>query len=89
METSIALQFAREALWLMLLASAPPLAATLVVGVVMSVMQAATQVQENTLSVVPKLFAAAGALAIAGPFIGARLIRFSSQLLAALTEINL
>jgi len=78
---------AREALLLMILASLPPVAASLVVGFFMSLMQATTQIQESTLSVVPKLCAAVLALVVAAPWIGAQLTRFTTQLLLALPGI--
>ena len=48
---------AAEALWLILLLSLPPLLASLIVGLVISFMQALTQVQEQTLTFVPKIIA--------------------------------
>ena len=75
---------AREALMLALLLSLPVLGASLVVGLVVSVLQTATQVQEQTLSFVPRLAAALLALAIAGPWIGAQLVRFTSSLWSAI-----
>jgi flagellar biosynthetic protein FliQ len=83
------LSLAREALLLMVLASLPPVGASLVVGLLTSVAQAATQIQESTLSVVPKLCAAALALVVAGPWISAQLVRFTSQLLLALSGVSL
>ena len=78
----------REALLLMVLASLPPIAASLVVGFLMSLFQATTQIQESTLSVVPKLCAAVLALVVAGPWIGAQLSRFTTQLLMALPAVG-
>ena len=75
------LQLGREALVVVLLVSAPPLGAELAVGLVTGVLQAATQVQEQTLGVVPRLVAVLGALAIAAPWIGARVVRFAAHCL--------
>ncbi len=66
----------REAVLLVLLVSAPPLLAALAVGLVTGVLQAATQIQEPTLGVVPRLVAVFVALGVAAPWIGARLARF-------------
>lgn len=87
METSTILALAREALLLMVLASAPPILSSLVVGFAMSLLQATTQIQESTLSVVPKLCAAVLALVIAGPWIGAQLTRFATELMLALPSV--
>jgi flagellar biosynthetic protein FliQ len=78
---------AREALLLVVLASLPPLAASLAVGLLVALAQAVTQVQESTLTVVPKLGAALVALAFAGPWIASMLGRFTSRLLLLLPEV--
>ncbi len=77
------LQVVREGLYLVLLVSAPPLLVSLLVGLVMSVLQATTQLQDQTLSFVPKLVAVLATLAITGPWIGQQLARFTSALLHA------
>ncbi len=75
------LHVAREALVVALLVSAPPLAAALAVGAVTGVLQAATQVQEPSIGVVPRLVAVLVALGIAAPWIGARVARFAAECL--------
>jgi flagellar biosynthetic protein FliQ len=86
-ETAL-LAVGREALMLMVIASAPPLLASLVAGALFSALQAITSIQESTLSVVPKLVAAILALVIAGPWIGAQLARFTTEILRALPEVG-
>lgn len=54
---NIYVSLAAEALWLILLLSLPPLLASLIVGLVISLLQALTQVQEQTLTFVPKIIA--------------------------------
>jgi flagellar biosynthesis protein FliQ len=75
------LHVAREALVVALLVSAPPLAAGLAVGTATGVLQAATQVQEPTVAVVPRLAAVLVALGLAAPWIGARVVRFAAECL--------
>ena len=58
----------QQALYVMLVLSAPLLLAALVVGLVVSILQAATQINEMTLSFIPKLIAMVAALVIAGPW---------------------
>jgi flagellar biosynthetic protein FliQ len=58
----------QQALYVMLALAAPLLLAALVVGLVVSVLQAATQINEMTLSFIPKLLATVAALVIAGPW---------------------
>ncbi len=88
MSEQMLLALSREALILMVLASLPPIGASLVVGFLMSLFQATTQIQETTLSVVPKLCAAVLALVLAGPWIAAQLARFTTQLLHALPAVG-
>jgi len=71
------LQVAREGLYLVLIASAPPVLASMAVGLLVSIVQATTQIQEQTLTFVPKLIAVFLSLAIAGPWIGMQLLRFT------------
>ncbi|MBA2661941.1 MAG: flagellar biosynthesis protein FliQ [Bradymonadaceae bacterium] len=71
------LQIAREGLYLVVIASGPPLLASVVIGLIVSVFQATTQIQEQTLTFVPKLVGVFLTLAIAGPWIGSQLVRFT------------
>jgi flagellar biosynthetic protein FliQ len=58
----------QQALYVMLTIAAPLLLAALAVGLVISILQAATQINEMTLSFIPKLLAIVAALVIAGPW---------------------
>ncbi len=78
MDTSVALL--REALLLVLICSAPVLAAGLVVGVAVSLLQAVTQVQEQSLAFIPKIVAMFAAAVIALPWAGAQIIRFAETI---------
>jgi type III secretory pathway component EscS len=81
------LHVGREALLLALLVSVPPLGAALVVGAVVGVLQAATQVQEPSIAVVPRLAAVLAALALAAPWIGAHVARFARECLELATRV--
>jgi flagellar biosynthetic protein FliQ len=78
----------REGLVLVVLVSAPPLLASLAVGFVVSVLQAATQIHDQTLAFVPKLVAVALVLFVAGPLLGAQVLRFAQALLLAIPTIR-
>lgn len=58
----------QQALYVMLLMAAPLLLTALAVGLVVSILQAATQINEMTLSFIPKLLAIVAALVVAGPW---------------------
>jgi len=83
----VLLHVAREAILVVLLASAPPIGAALAVGLVTGVLQAVTQVQEPSVAVVPRLAAVLGALAVASPWIGARVLRLAEECLALASRI--
>lgn len=66
MDIATVIDLAREALWMTILISAPLLAVALLAGVLIGVIQAATSINEMTLSFIPKLAALALVIAIAG-----------------------
>lgn len=66
MDTATVIDLARQALWMTMLVSAPMLLVALVVGVVVGIFQAATSINEMTLSFIPKVVAMAAALAVVG-----------------------
>ena len=86
--TDLVLRVVREGLLLVLLLSAPPLLASLVVGVVVGMFQAATQIHDQTLVVVPKLVVVVLVLIALGPVLGAQLVRFTTALLLAIPSIR-
>jgi flagellar biosynthesis protein FliQ len=67
----------QQALILVLVISGPPILLSLVVGFLVSVFQATTQIQEQTLTFAPKLVVIFAVLALGGPWIGANLLRFT------------
>ena len=73
-----ALELLRQLLWNSFLVAAPVLAAALIVGLAISVLQVATQLQEMTLSYVPKLLIAAVMLAALGPWMIHRVTEFAT-----------
>lgn len=68
MTPQMVLTIGREALTMLLMISLPVLLSVLAVGLVVSIFQAVTQINENTLSFVPKLVAAVLVFAVAGPW---------------------
>ena len=71
----------QEGLWVLLMVSAPVLLVVLVVGLFVSIFQAATQINEATLSFVPKVVAAVAVLAIAGPWMLSTLVDYIQRTL--------
>lgn len=71
---------AKEGLYLVLILSAPPVLAALIVGLFVSIMQATTQVQEQTLTFVPKLVAIILVLVVLGPLGMVQIMQYTSYL---------
>lgn len=70
----------RESLWLILWVSLPVLGAALVVGLAVSILQAVTQVQEQTLSFVPKIVGMAIVAILAMPWMTMRIMEFAARM---------
>lgn len=77
MNEADALDIVQAAIWTVLVASAPAVIAAMLVGIGIALLQALTQVQEITLTFVPKIVAILLALVLTGPFIGAQIYSFS------------
>jgi type III secretion protein S len=76
-----AIQFTKEALWLVLLLSGPPIAAATAVALVTAIAQAVTQIQEQTVQHLLKLIAVVVALLVTAPLLGGSLYQFADRLL--------
>jgi flagellar biosynthetic protein FliQ len=68
MSADVVMQIGRDALWIAVLLSAPILLTALGIGLLIGIFQAATQIQEMTLSFIPKLIGVAAVLVLAGPW---------------------
>jgi len=79
MQESI-LEIAKNALYLSIIISAPPLITTLIAGLLFSLLQAITQIQEQTITFVPKLIALFLSLLFFGFWMLAQLITFTENL---------
>jgi len=79
-----AFHLGQQGLYMLLLVSAPILLSVLAVGLVVSIFQAATQINESTLSFVPKVVAAMAVLAIAGPWMLTMLVDYIQRTLLSI-----
>ncbi|NIA21555.1 MAG: flagellar biosynthesis protein FliQ [Anaerolineaceae bacterium] len=75
-----AIDIGRQAVMVMLLVSAPILLIGMIVGLVVSILQAVTQVQEQTLSFVPKIIVMALSVGLFLPWIIVKLLEFSREM---------
>lgn len=77
----------RDALGMVLLVSAPMMGIALVVGLVISVFQATTQIQEQTLAFVPKIVAIFVSMVVFGPWMLSQLVDFAANILGNLHQV--
>ena len=80
MDASEAIDLARQAMTLVLIVAAPVLLTGLIVAFIVSLFQALTQIQEYTLSFVPKIIAMLLAMVIFGPWMIARMVEFGREM---------
>jgi flagellar biosynthetic protein FliQ len=84
MDPQAVLTYGQEALMMLLMVSAPVLGVVLIVGLLISLFQAVTQINEATLSFVPKLIAAMAIFAWAGPWMLTTLVDYLKRVLQSI-----
>ena len=77
----------QQGLYMLLMVSAPILLTVLVVGLAVSIFQAATQIHEATLSFVPKIVAAVAVLVLTGPWMLNMLVEYLQRTLQAIPTV--
>jgi flagellar biosynthetic protein FliQ len=80
MSEADALELLRAAIWTIIIGSGPAVAAAMFVGLIIALFQALTQVQEATLTFVPKIIAVFIALTIGAPFIASQIHTFTEDI---------
>jgi flagellar biosynthetic protein FliQ len=88
MNAEMTLRIAREALILVLLISGGPMLAGMLVGLIVSLFQATTQIQEQTLSYVPKLVAVFLSLLVLGPWMLMHAVKFARAVLESIATVH-
>jgi flagellar biosynthesis protein FliQ len=87
MDSQQVFTFGQQALHLLLMVSAPVLLTVLGIGLLVSVFQAATQINEPTLSFVPKILAAVGVLTISGPWMLTTLVEYLQRTIQSIPSV--
>ena len=87
MSSDFALQIGREALFMVMMVSAPMLGLGLLVGILVSIFQATTQIQEQTLSFIPKIIAIFAAILVFGPWMLNLLVDYTRALFISLPQV--
>lgn len=89
MNAQMVLTMGQEALLMMLMIASPILGVVLAVGLLVSLFQAVTQINEATLAFVPKLVAAMAVLALAGPWMLSMLVEYIRRTIESIPSIVL
>jgi flagellar biosynthetic protein FliQ len=88
MTPEMATDLARQALWVTLVLVGPVLAVGATAGLVTSVLQAVTQIHEQTLAFVPKLAASIAVLVLLGPWMLHTLVEFTQTLIVSMGRVS-
>ena len=86
MTQEMVIEIAEKAIWIVLIVSGPLLAVALISGLIVSIFQATTSIQEQTLSFVPKIVAVLVAIIFFGPWMISQLTSYASDILNNLTR---
>lgn len=78
----------RDSVLQLLIISGPILLVSVIVGLTISILQATTSIQEQTLTFVPKILAMLGVLLLLGPWLGGSMIEFTRQLFESIPSMN-
>jgi len=89
METNDVIEIARELLFLAVLLSAPVVGMSLAVGLLVSVLQTLTSIQEQTLTFAPRIVAVAITIAAALPWLLRELVEFTESMLSRIGQVTL
>lgn len=87
MQADLALQLAADLFWTGLMVCLPVLGPIMLVGVLINLLQVVTQVQEMSLSFVPKLLAAGISLVVFGPWMLRKLAAFATRLWSSIPSV--
>ena len=86
MDPQDAIDLGREAIWTALLIGSPVLLAGMAVGLLIGLLQALTQIQEQTVAFVPKILAMILTLSVALPWLIVRMVQYSSELISGIPD---
>jgi len=87
MHADLALRMLGDLFWTGMLVCLPVLGLTMLVGLLVSVLQVVTQVQEMSLTFIPKLLASVAVLVVAGPWMLGQLVAYSSALIRSIPRL--
>jgi flagellar biosynthetic protein FliQ len=87
MTTLSALEWFRQLMWIAVLAAGPTVLAAVIVGLIVAILQAATQVNDQAVAFAPKALAVVAALVLSGPWMMSQLVQFTTSIFAAIARM--
>jgi flagellar biosynthetic protein FliQ len=84
--SDLAFGLSKQMLWTALIVAGPIIGVTMIVGLLVSVLQVVTQIQEMTLTFIPKLIVVFAILVILGPWMLSQLVEFSATLMTNIPD---
>lgn len=88
MTIALALDWYRRMLWTAVLVGGPVILAGVIIGLIVAILQAATQVNDSAVAFAPKALATLAVLAIAGPWMMAQLVEFTTAIFLAVGRLH-
>lgn len=88
MTISLALDWYRRMLWVAVMVGGPVILAGVIVGLIIAILQAATQVNDSAVAFAPKALATLVVLAVAGPWMLAQLVEFTTAIFVAVGRVH-
>lgn len=88
MTTAYAIDWFRELLWRAVLTAGPPMAAIIVVGLIMAIIQATTSVNDQAVAFGPKALAGVVALSVSGAWVMGQLSEFTISVFTAMSRLG-
>ena len=88
MTISLAIDWYRRMLWTAVLVGGPVILAGVVIGLIVAILQAATQVNDSAVAFAPKAMATIAVVAIAGPWMLAQLVEFTTAVFVAIGKLH-
>jgi flagellar biosynthesis protein FliQ len=82
MNEADAMKLVQDAIWAVIVGSGPAVTAAMIIGIAIAILQALTQVQEATLTFVPKILAVFAALLLLAPVAASQLMTFTEEVYA-------
>ena len=87
MDSAMVVDVARQALWMTMLVSGPVLGVGLIVGLIVGIIQAATSINEQTLSFIPKILAVGLTISVAGGWMVSTMVDYTHSMFTRIPQL--